>query len=78
MFKVGEPSKIYINGELAAEAAFRRDRLRWLVEDYFFASAAAEKSHTTEYIKFRFYDRALTADRGCAELRCGSGGGRVR
>ena len=49
VFKVGEPSKIYINGELA-------------VEDYFFGHAAAEKSHTTEYIKFRFYDRALTAD----------------
>lgn len=77
VFKVGEPSKIYINGELAAEAPSAATAAL-AVEDYFFGHAAAEKSHTTEYIKFRFYDRALTADRGCAELRCGSGGGRVR
>ena len=61
VFKVGEPSKIYINGELAAEAASAATAAL-AVEDYFFGHAAAEKSHTTEYIKFRFYDRALTAD----------------
>lgn len=61
VFKVGEPSKIYINGELAAEAASVATAAL-AVEDYFFGHAAAEKSHTTEYIKFRFYDRALTAD----------------
>ena len=61
VFKVGEPSKIYINGELAAEAP-SASTAALAIEDYFFGHAAAEKSHNTEYIKFRFYDRALTAD----------------
>lgn len=73
VFKVGETAKIYINGVLAAESA-EASASALSIQDFFFGHDGADKSHTTEYIKMRFYDRALTAEEVAANYAADEAG----
>lgn len=58
-FQKGVSCNIYLDGELFASAvpAAAID-----VADFFFGHDDANKTHTTEYVSMRFYNRALTED----------------